>query len=323
MNSLHYPWPKMFDSYYGALGLMIDRHPLTDKPILPGVPKIRSYWRDRMKSHHPMAFGGLEEIGEDSVLVQTFRAIMEAWEVLRSGRRCEYDEVGHSTWITSNRRDCWDAEIEDWQVILLRDVLDVIEPATGPEEYVEATKKVAPQLGLLPDYLRADRLQVIPELNVEEFLDELLPVEDDLEHLADYDFTWRWRRNPWGSHGTVGQAKPIPKAERQRWPGGERRAPHGRIELALDYWLAMDQEGRRALVFHELLHFGGGGKDAVKSRPHSLEAFAAEIRRFGVTRKAQAEFLAAALEHDDLLQQIQRFDVPVRTQLGLFSDEAK
>lgn len=67
------------------------------------------------------------------------------------------------------------------------------------------------------------------------------------------------------------------------------------LTVAADTWLLMSSRQREALVFHELMHFNinidDEGNALLSLRPHDLEAFGAELAKYGAWKQDVVEFM--------------------------------
>lgn len=70
---------------------------------------------------------------------------------------------------------------------------------------------------------------------------------------------------------------------------------HYLIEIGLDAWDTLDQQKRRIILDHELMHFGGLDEETGKWGlvVHDVECFTEEIRRYGAWNEDLRGFLAA------------------------------
>jgi len=334
-DTMGYAWDPAWGDYYDMMGLrpvkkmVIDGESIT---FATSVDDIRRQWRKLLsgawpgpRTASPGALPGPREL--------RFRALMEAWLCLSSpSRREAYDgqirgpldqggemvKGGHDAWIRSPDREPYVSQpLPDWQHLLINDVLDVREGKRGAYDDTAAFRSyVATQLDELPQYLRHDRISAVGELDLDTLTHELVHRYEVLDWLATRTLDFAWRRNAWASKGAtvLGQVRSLSKAERQRWPHGEEAAPVARIELALDHWLAADEEERADILYHELCHLSRDGEKVVVIG-HDVEAFVDEIRDRGIGRQAIADLIGAALERPALVEELARWGVSVQLPL--------
>lgn len=124
------------------------------------------------------------------------------------------------------------------------------------------------------------------------------------EHLADarIEFVFRDKANK--SHGRIvlGTARKVgglnaylARAITTEPEDLEPGPPFFLIELALDQWLELDDNGRRALVDHELCHCLAAvddetGELVLSTRGHDLEEFTEIVDRHGLWKADLARF---------------------------------
>ena len=307
-------------NYYEVLHLEHRFDPETRREIFASEERIRSAWRERVKNTHPSNSSEAQaEIAETF-----FRQVMEAGLCLLSAAsREEWQEIGHEAYVLGSARQPFDADpLPDWIEVLVHDMLTRVEDWRGEFESSHAARvKCAAEIDLLPAFIPAERLVMFDVLDVAAVIEEALVAFPDLASLRTFQFDWVWRRNTWKSQGAtvLGKAKALGKRDRELHPAGEARAPHGRIELALDHWIVMDPEERLRLVHHELLHFKVDG-ERLKVRTHDVEAFIEEVEAHGITSEALAHLVGAALKHPSLPDQLEEYGVELKgIQLSLFS----
>lgn len=155
--------------------------------------------------------------------------------------------------------------------------------------------------------------------------DELIANIDDHAHLRGVriEYVFLDKAPTHGGKTVLGRARKVGGlgavfADKKHHAGNVTEAPRPFfvIEVAEPVWHHLDDDRRRALVDHELMHCRTDrnedtGEPILKIRPHDFEEFAAILRRHGLWTAAAesaagevAEQLALAI--DDILDNVER-----------------
>lgn len=315
-----------------ADGVAVRFHAPTEEAIRRAYRRfVLAQWRPELQDVRSFLTGEAE----------FFRAGMEAYCTLISPSTCaEYvkhalkplkqgggrAEGGHEGWIKSERREPYLSHpIPDAHVLVVEDVLAAAEDKRG--EYggdIDALRGwFKEELKPLPGYLRADRLEAVDVLNVEELIRALIQKKPDIQPLQRFRIVADWRRSAWSSYGStvVATPKPLTAAERDRWPLEHGITPAARLTLALDHWLACDSEQRETLVFKALCRLEAS-EDVVKLRHPEVRTSPAVIDEYGITTQAEADLVVSALNRPTLPLELERFGHVIPRQTYLFGGSA-
>jgi predicted metallopeptidase len=121
-------------------------------------------------------------------------------------------------------------------------------------------------------------------------------IESDHQELAParIDYVFRSKASRSRGHVVLGKARKITGLS--AFLAGNGNDPFFVVEIALDEWVMLDEDGKRALVDHELCHLNMDDEGGLDLRGHDLEEFEAIVRRHGLWREPLQSFAVAVQE---------------------------
>lgn len=122
-------------------------------------------------------------------------------------------------------------------------------------------------------------------------------LEEHHGHLAEARVYYLFRLGPWASKGDVVLGKAYKVSDRDKYLHGYDFL----IVINKDYWPALTEEQRVALVDHELCHCSRGedtsdGYPKWEIRNHTVEEFVEVIRRHGLWKEDVKRFIEVGIE---------------------------
>lgn len=146
----------------------------------------------------------------------------------------------------------------------------------------------------LPSFVDGEHVEDLT--NGHALLVDVLGEYDELQLAREYRFRILWRTSKWKSGGMVvaGSCGPVPDREREIYSV----EPQYQVTLNLAWWLSLDEDGRKRLLHHELMHAALGTKG------HPVEEWPGTVKRFGLSGWAQARLVVEALCREGIREEL-------------------
>jgi len=129
------------------------------------------------------------------------------------------------------------------------------------------------------------------------YLHKCLKEYPEFENAKDQRFRITWRLTKWTKRGSLvfGSSGPISEANREKYDIPES----WEITLSLPAWAVFDSAQRERLIHHEMMH--------VVRADHVVQEFPETVQRYGLSQRAHAVMVIAAVTRQDFQETIERW----------------